>query len=651
MRRREWKLARNRIGLAVASGVLTAWGVLGWEVSTFSDRAIRPWRQALQGGDVILVFLGIALFALFWQTRRARYPRRVIALRRTARRIAGQEILERLPVASYVVPMAARDPVWQVSPEVETLLGYSRTVWDSDARFWAKIVHPDDRERLVAERARALEMGEHFFSEYRVTAYDGRLLWLHDEAVLIQDDSTGEPYQHGVLIDVTERKRFEQALEHQALHDALTDLPNRTLLCDRLQQVITVGRREAKPAALLLMDLDRFKEINDTLGHHCGDLVLRQVVTRLRRELRESDTIARLGGDEFAVLLPGVDERGALHAVGKILQSLSIPLTVEGHTLDVGASIGAAIYPDHARDAHTLLQRADVAMYTAKRTQDGYALYEPDDDPYTPDRLSLARFLRDAIEQDRLELHYQPKARLDDGRIQHLEALIRWRHPERGYYLPPEQVIALAEHSGLMKSLSYWALNAALRQSYQWQDAGLDVSVAVNLSPRTLHDPDLVPTIERLLARWKARPERLEVEVTEGGLMVNPSGALDTLTRLKSMGVAISIDDFGTGYSSLSYLTRLPANQIKIDKSFVLDMVRNDDSAYIVRSVIDLGHNLSLEVVAEGVEDQATWDLLASMGCDVAQGYHVSRPLPAVEMWHWMSRIPRPMPLAATRTA
>jgi diguanylate cyclase (GGDEF)-like protein/PAS domain S-box-containing protein len=519
---------------------------------------------------------------------------------------------------------------------MESLLGYPQDEWADDARFWSRIIHRDDRERVLAERAHAVEAAHRLVSEFRVRTRDGRTLWVRDEAVVARDARAGAAVQHGVLIDITERKRAEEALEHQALHDALTDLPNRTLFYDRLQHAIIQARRDGKPLALLLMDLDRFKEINDTFGHQYGDLLLRQVVAHLRYVLRESDTVARLGGDEFAIILPGDDARGATLTVEKVLHVLHQPYRADEHVLDVGASIGIALFPDHGHDAQVLLQRADVAMYAAKRRDTGYALYEAHQDPYKPSRLALVRDLRDAIDQDRLELHYQPKAHFHTGSRHHVEALLRWDHPEQGA-IAPEDFIPLAEHAGLMKGLSLWVLNAALKQCHVWLEEGFEVTIAVNLSPRTLHDPALIETIEDLLNRWRVPARCLEIEITEGALMIDPPRAMETLSRLHAMGVCISIDDFGTGYSSLSYLTRLPADQIKIDKSFVLEMVRNHDSAFIVRSVIDLGHNLSLQVVAEGVENQETWDLLKGMGCDIAQGYHLSHPLPPAEVSRWLS--------------
>jgi diguanylate cyclase (GGDEF)-like protein/PAS domain S-box-containing protein len=439
----------------------------------------------------------------------------------------------------------------------------------------------------------------------------------------------------GVITDITERKRAEEALEHQALHDTLTELPNRTLLHDRLQHAVLAAQRHSDPLALLLMDLDRFKEVNDTFGHHYGDLLLRQLGPRLQSALRESDTVARLGGDEFAVLLPATDRVGATSVAEKLLSALEQPFALEGQSFEVGASIGIALYPMHADDTTTLLQRADIAMYLTKRAGSGYTVYAPEEDQYTPKRLTLVRDLRRSIEQDQLDLHYQPKVDIRMGSASCVEALARWRYPEHGF-IPPDDFVPQAEHTGLIKPLTTRVLNAALHQCRVWYDARLQVGVAVNLSTRNLHDQHLVDMVARLIRTWAVSPTWLTLEISESAVMTDPVRGMEVLTHLHEMGVKISIDDFGTGYSSLAYLTRLPVDELKIDKSFVLNMRASSEDASIVRSVIELGHSLGMQVVAEGVENRETWDLLAELGCDLAQGYYVSRPVPADECARWL---------------
>ena len=436
--------------------------------------------------------------------------------------------------------------------------------------------------------------------------------------------------------EIARREQSERSLQHQALHDVLTGLPNRTLLADRVQQALAASRRDGQPLGLLLMDLDRFKEVNDTFGHHHGDLVLQEIGRRLQASLRESDTIARLGGDEFAVLLPQTDAAGAVKAAGGLLEILAQPLLLEGRAFEVGASVGIALYPDHGDDAATLLRRADVAMYASKRAGTHHTVYEPEHDQNSPDRLALVGELRRAIEEDELVLHYQPKMDLRTGRVMGAEALVRWHHPERGL-VPPSEFISIAEETGLIRPMSLWVLDAALRQCHSWEQDGHALSVAVNLSMRNLHDEDLPDLVADRLTASGVRPDALVIEITEGTLMADPERALQIIRRLNSLGVRIAIDDFGTGYSSLSYLNRLPVSELKIDQSFVRQMASAANEATIVRSTIGLAHDLGLVVVAEGIEDRPTWNLLAQLGCDLAQGYYISRPQPAADLTRWLT--------------
>ncbi len=435
--------------------------------------------------------------------------------------------------------------------------------------------------------------------------------------------------------DITLRKTTEAALEHQALHDSLTDLPNRVLLHDRLQQAIRAAQRNDASVALLVMDLDRFKEVNDTFGHHIGDLLLEQLGERLGVVLRSSDTIARLGGDEFAVLLPTAGLDDARLIAQRLLQVLEQPFALGGLQLEIDASIGIALSPDHGSDADTLLRRADVAMYVAKRGNTGFTLYVADQDQHSPTRLAMVGELRRAIEQNELSLYFQPKVDLQSGEIICAEALVRWQHPRHGI-LSPDLFVPIAEQTGLIRPLSRWVLDAALRQVNRWRQDGLDLAVAVNLSMRNLHDPEIADMIRQRLARWGVPTHRLTIEITENSLMADAARAMEVLTRLRSMGVGISIDDFGTGYASLAYLKRMPVHELKIDKSFVAHMATDNSDAAIVRSTVGLAHDLGLSVVAEGVEDQETWDLLCAVGCDIAQGYFISRPLPPLVLGEWL---------------
>jgi len=446
-------------------------------------------------------------------------------------------------------------------------------------------------------------------------------------------------YYIGIVRDITNRKAQTAALQYQALHDALTDLPNRSLLGDRLRQAVLIAQREQRPLALLIMDLDRFKEINDTLGHHVGDQVLQEVAVRMRAVLRESDTVARLGGDEFAILLPETDGQRAQLTAAKILKSLEERFVLDGRVMDISASIGIALYPENGEDGATLMQHADVAMYAAKRHGRGYALYELAQDQHSMRQLALTGELRYGIENAQLVLHYQPKIDLKTGRVFGVEALARWQHPLYGLMMPDE-FIPLAEQTGLIKSLTKWVFNAALNQCSEWRRANLEISIAINISARNLHDVDFIAEIGRVAEVCGETHRRMKMEITETSIMAEPMRTLTTLRLLDSMGVRLAIDDFGTGYSSLAYLKQLPVHEIKIDKSFVMGMEHDEDSVVIVRSTIDLAHNLGLQVVAEGVEDRHTYDLLVQLGCDAAQGFYMARPMPLDELLVWLNESP-----------
>jgi diguanylate cyclase (GGDEF)-like protein len=432
-------------------------------------------------------------------------------------------------------------------------------------------------------------------------------------------------------------RRHSADNEYMAMHDPLTDLPNRTLFHDRVGQAILAAKRSGSGVTVIILDLDRFKEVNDTLGHHTGDLLLGELASRLRQAVREVDTVARLGGDEFGVLVPSASTAAAAAVVAdRIMGALNEPFALEGLSLEVEASLGIAMYPDHGDEVGILLQRADVAMYVAKGSKSGFALYAPDIDSYTPERLVLLGELRQAITGDQLVLHYQPVIDVASGRVTGVEALVRWAHPVHGL-LSPDQFIPLAESTELIGPLTMWVLDHALSQCRSWMDTGVDLRVAVNLSARNLHHPDFPVHVTALLEKWNIPPTNLELEITESAVMADPTRAMTVLSQLKELGVSLAIDDFGTGYSSLSYLSRLPVANLKIDKSFVMNMDNNENDAVIVRSTIDLGRNLGLRVIAEGVETEQALTQLADLGCDLAQGYLLSRPIPADQLSTWLT--------------
>jgi diguanylate cyclase (GGDEF)-like protein len=435
------------------------------------------------------------------------------------------------------------------------------------------------------------------------------------------------------------RKLRRQAEENArlALHDQLTALPNRTLFRDRVEHALETAQRGGSLVALLLMDLDRFKEVNDTLGHHCGDLMLKELASRLTGLTRPGDTVARLGGDEFALLVPDVPEPDAITGLAeRITRALQEPVLVDGLPLEVEASVGIAFYPDHGDDVETLLQRADVAMYVAKESNAHFAVYDAHTDHYRPERLVLVGELRRAIEESELVLHYQPKATLADGEVRGVEALVRWQHPERGL-VPPDVFIPVAEQTGLIRPLTLFVVDSALRQCRAWRQAGLDLTVAVNVAMRNILDDRFPDELSHLLAKYALEPSSLELELTETSVLADPPRAKAILQRLRDTGVKLAVDDFGTGYASLAYLSELPVDEIKIDRSFVIAMDTHERYARIVRSTIDLGRNLSLSVVAEGVETREVWSQLTDLGCHSAQGYFLARPLPADELTPWLT--------------
>ncbi|MCW2599894.1 MAG: GGDEF-domain containing protein [Frankiales bacterium] len=419
--------------------------------------------------------------------------------------------------------------------------------------------------------------------------------------------------------------------EQQTLLDALTGLANRKKLSQRVAQAVREG-----PVALILLDLDRFKEVNDTLGHHVGDQLLTAVARRLESSLRPGDTVARLGGDEFALLLPGADDAISVIAAERARDALADPFELGGLLVDVAASVGIAVSPEHGTDLDVLLQHADVAMYLSKESGE-VELYDTSRDRNSPARLALLGELRRALEGDELELHFQPKAVLATRKVVGVEALVRWRHPERGL-VPPEEFVPLAERSGLMTPLTAWVVDAALRQLSQWRARGWELSLAVNITVKDLCGDELVDRVAEGLAMYGVPAAALQLEVTEGSLFTDSPKARQTLRRLQALGVALSIDDFGTGWSSLAQLRSLPVSEIKVDRSFVGRMDSDPRDLAIVSSVIDLARGLGMRVVAEGVEDLATWHRLAALGCDLAQGWWLSRPLPGEELGRWLEQ-------------
>ncbi|HVF78498.1 MAG TPA: EAL domain-containing protein [Solirubrobacteraceae bacterium] len=449
--------------------------------------------------------------------------------------------------------------------------------------------------------------------------------------------------------DISEREAYTDALRHQTLHDALTGLPNRVLFRERLSHAVSRSVRTGEPLALFLVDLDDFKHVNDTIGHENGDVLLRLLSARLVGCLRESDTVARLGGDEFAILpIEPTNLPAAATVAWKVQAALEAPFVCAEHSVQLAASIGMALLPEHGHTVDDLMRRADLALYDAKRHQSKYAIFTAEQEQAPARRLALLDNLRHCVERDELVLHYQPKIDLTTGEATGLEALIRWNHPS-GRLFSPDQFIPEIESNELMISITRWVINEALRKLRLLRDEGFDLTMAVNLGARCLEpDAGLLESVGNMTTAWGIAPDKLTLELTESALI--DTALPELLERLQSVDQRLSIDDFGTGYSSLVYLQRLPVVEVKADRSFVMTMASVESDAVIVRSIVDLAHNLSVKVVAEGVEDEKTMNMLLEYGCDEAQGYHFARPMPGPELADWLQTspfsLPRRLPVA-----
>ena len=713
-----------------------------------------------------------------------------------------REFIDELPVIVYLDAPDMLSTNIFTSHQTTAMLGYTPEDWASNADLFYAILHPDDRDRVRAEHAAALEARESYVLEYRLIRRDGSEIWMRDEGGLVCDQDGKPRYVRGYLRDISERKRsdalasgqaellelvasgtplptvldaltqfverhservlasvllldedglhlrhgsapslpvaYSEAIDgvaigpavgscgtaayrrapvfvsdidsdplwadyrelalghglracwstpimaidgklvgtlamyyaeardcdahdldlveiaanvaslaierarseaairaseerylHQALHDSLTGLPNRTFFRERIERAISV---ENESLGVVLIDLDRFKEINDTFGHYYGDLLLVELARRFQATVRKGDTVARLGGDEFGLVVPGVSDLNELdETLARILKAIGRPFEIGGLPFYIEASVGVALFPEHGTDVDLLVKRADIAMYAAKKAGTPRVIYTPEIDHHDPNGLTLLSELPRAIAEREFVLHYQPKVDVRTGALTSVEALIRWRHPTRGF-VPPFDFIPLTEKTGLIHAVTQFVLDEALGQIKRWDAEGHRLTVAVNLSMRNLHQESLPDDVAALLKKWDLAGDRLMLEITESAIVSDPAQTKAIVGRLSALGVGISIGDFGTGYTSLSYLARLELDQIKIDRSFVSTMDSNAGDAAIVRSIISLGHDLGLEVVAEGVETAVIWDQLALLGCDVVQGYFFSRPLPAEEL-------------------
>lgn len=525
------------------------------------------------------------------------------------------------------------------SREAARLLGWrdEERITEGLGRYLAAL-HPEDRAEVVASLSDDARIPETMLSEHRIVLPNGEERHIELRVDHHTDHERANDVLIGVMRDVSDSISHRQALEYMANYDALTNLPNRWLLQKHISALIEASAHTNEPFSLALLDLDGFKEVNDNLGHYAGDQLLRQIKPRLEKALRRTDFVARLGGDEFAIIFQPIrSSDDAVRLVDIIRQAMTEPFLIESSLIQVGASVGVALYPEHTNDPDDLLRYADVAMYQAKRAQAGCVVYDSVTSPYGQRRMALLNDMGRAMRNEELVLYYQPKVEAKTGKVCAVEVLVRWQHPEHGFVLPGD-FIPLFELTDLIHNLTDYVLRRAMFEMNQWQQQGYDLKVAVNISARDLMDRNLPRRVREALDSGSVEPAMLQLEITENDLMNDPARAQATVEALAALGIQLAIDDFGTGYSSLNYLKHLRVHELKIDRSFVRDMLSDENDAQIVKSTIDLAHNLGLVVTAEGVESQPIQDRLSTFNCEMAQGYHIAKPMPADVLKHWLSR-------------
>ena len=601
------------------------WGFLG-----FDDRAERSWSDVEAGA------LRAAAGALGAAIERQRTEE--------TRRFAEQQyrsIVEHIPAVTYIDAANEQAAAVYVSPQIERLLGYSQQEWLADPDLWPKILHPDDRARALAENARHNETGEPFVLEYRMFTKDGRVVWVFDQASLVRDEHGAPLFSHGVMLDISERKHGEEQVAFLAYHDELTGLPSRSMFEELLSLSIDRARRHDGSVAVVCLDLDDFRLVNDSLGHHHGDDLLKLMAERLRESTRETDLVARRGGDQFLLLLADMEreERGDMDAamiraesvVQHIHQSLTTPFIVAGTELYISASMGISLFPQDGDESGGLLRNAEAAMYQSKKSGPAGYVVSARGSFDSSAKLQFVTRLRKAVENRRWTLHYQPVIVLGDGSMTGVEALIRWIEPD-GTMIPPGDFIPLAEELGLIEAIGDWVVDEVVYQARAWQDLGIDLEIGFNLSPRQFWQPDLASRILSQIRGGGVDPAKIVVEVTESSAMIDPDRAQEILWELHGGGLRIAIDDFGTGYSSLSRLRDVPIDLLKIDRSFVSGVDTEPQAASIVSAFIELALGLGMTTLAEGIEKRGELDLLVARGCELGQGYLFSRPVPPEEI-------------------
>jgi diguanylate cyclase (GGDEF)-like protein len=595
-----------------------------------AHKAIDRQQQTLL---YLMLFLGVVLVLFVWLG--------VLHIR--ARKLENERRVQQARFALAV--SGTNDGIWDwdhinrelfLAPRTRHLLGTNVQFTDLSELLESVIVPSDYPIFGNAFAAFCDATSEHYLdTEFRIRVPGGER-WIRLRGKALRRPDGGILRMAGSITDSTAIHEQQEEMRHQALHDPLTDLPNRTLLFDRLQQTIVYSQRHKAKFALLMIDLDRFKQINDTLGHSTGDKLIQLVAERLVAVLRDSDTVCRLGGDEFAMLLPSTDATQAVHVAKKISIAVKRYYKINENHLIINGSIGITLFPQHGNNAEELLQHADVAMYQAKKESTGIAVYSAEQDANSMRSLELESSLREAIDHDGLELHFQPKLDLRSECIVGAEALLRWTDPAFGN-IHVEELITLAEKTGLIRPLTRWVVRKAMQTSRHWSTRlNVELPISVNLSLWDLQDPNFAAYIHKEVERWYRKPGHIEFEITESSMMSDPDRTIDTLRQLATSGHQMSVDDFGTGFSSLAYLKKFPVRSLKIDKSFVLDMENDCNDRVIVKSTIDLAHGIGMVAIAEGVENEASLQELMRMGCDIAQGYYISRPLPPDKFIAWI---------------
>ncbi len=617
---------------AGASALLVAAGAVVALVAAASIPMSTPTLDAA----LVLIAVGAAALIVVVPLRSGLVRRQMVEIERAEQRF--RVLVEQAPAVVYIDGLDETASTLYVSPQIERLTGYTVREWRSDPDLWPRLLHPEDRERALAQQARHNETGEPFVMEYRVIARDGRVVWVRDSAVMVRAEDGSFRYSQGIMQDITEAKAAEERIEFLAYHDGLTGLPNQAMFKRLAELALARAHRGDLAIAVLSLDVDDFKLANDTLGIEGGDRLLRAIAERLSGTLRETDTLAALGGDDFLILLADL-ERGqvgelqtplllAQGVAGRIQDILADPFEIDGTEVFVSASIGISVFPDDAPDVQTLLVHSETARLTSRKAGPGGFAACDVGAVDSATRFAFVTKLRKAVERREWVLHYQPIVELATGTILGVEALVRWQ-TEAGETIPPNEFIPVAEELGLIEAIGDWVVEEIVRQDDAWRAEGLRLEMGFNLSPRQFWQPDLAERILSRLHERTADPTTIVVEITETSAMRDPDRAHALLWDLHSRGLRLALDDFGTGYSSLSRLRNLPVDVLKIDRSFVSRVDEEPQAARIVAAFIQLGQGLGMVTLAEGIETEGEWRFLAEQGCELGQGYYFSRPVPA----------------------